>query len=213
MAEQFAQVYGDLPWRAIVTSTRSRTIATAAPVAARAGLIPVCDPRLDEIQYGAWQGMSKTEAQAHDPERYARWRVDPTVGPPGGEPPVAVCERALAAIAALQAAHADGNVLVVSHKTVLRLIVCKLLGLDLRHYRERVAWPTGAVSLLGLAPEGAIARVLGDVAHLATPLTQEPSLPLLAAGLGAAARAHRTRVGAGQAVRRGRARTRAAAAR
>jgi broad specificity phosphatase PhoE len=203
MAEQFAQVYGDLPWRAIVTSTRTRTIDTAAPVAARAGLLPVCDPRLDEIQYGAWQGMSKLEAQAHDGERYARWRVDPTVGPPGGESPVAVCDRAVAAIAALQAAHADGNVLVVSHKTVLRLIVCKLLGLELRHYRERVAWPTGAVSLLGLGPEGAIARVLGDVAHLTTtPLTQEAAIPLAVARLGATARARHRRFGGGQLQRR-----------
>jgi broad specificity phosphatase PhoE len=173
MAEQFAEVYGGVPWRAIVTSTRARTIATAAPVAARAGLAPTCDARLDEIQYGEWQGLSKAEAQAHDAERYALWRVDPTVGPPGGESPVAVCERALAAIDELRGAHDDGNVLVVSHKTVLRLLVCKLLGLDLRHYRERVAWPTGAVSLLGLGPDGAIARVLGDVAHLTTALPRE----------------------------------------
>ena len=212
MAEQFAQADGDFPWRAIVTSTRARTIDTAAPVAARAGLLPACDPRLDDIQYGAWQGMSKLEAQAHDAERYALWRVDPTVGPPGGESPVAVCDRAVDAIAALQAEHAEGNVLVVSHKTVLRLIVCKLLGLDLRHYRERVAWPTGAVSQLGLGPDGAIARVLGDVAHLTTTLAQEPSIPMAAARLGETARARHHRFGAGQVQRHGRPRGRAAVA-
>lgn len=175
MARRFARVYGDLPWRAIVTSTRARTIDTAAPVAARAGLTPIRDARLDEICYGAWQGMSKAEAQANDPERYARWRVDPTVGPPGGETPLDVCARALAAIEDLRAQHGDGNVLVVSHKAVLRLLVCRLLGVDLRHYRERVAWPTGAVSLLGLGPQGAIARVLGDVAHLAVPQSERPA--------------------------------------
>jgi probable phosphoglycerate mutase len=116
------------------------------------------------------------------------------------------------AIAALQAEHAEGNVLVVSHKTVLRLIVCKLLGLDLRHYRERVAWPTGAVSQLGLGPDGAIARVLGDVAHLTTTLAQEPSIPMAAARLGETARARHHRFGAGQVQRHGRPRGRAAVA-
>jgi len=181
MAEKFARVYGDLPWQAIVTSTRTRTIDTAAPVAEFAGVAPICDPRLDEICYGAWQGLSKAEAQAHDAERYARWRRDPTVGPPAGESPLDVCNRALTAIEDLQAQYADGNVLVVSHKTVLRLLVCKLLGVDLRHYRERVAWPTGAVSLLGLGPDGAIARVLGDVAHLALREPPRPSFRELGA--------------------------------
>ena len=35
MGQQFADAYGDLPWRAIVTSTRRRTQATAEPLAAR----------------------------------------------------------------------------------------------------------------------------------------------------------------------------------
>jgi broad specificity phosphatase PhoE len=175
MAKRFARVYGDIPWRAIVTSTRTRAIDTAAPVAARAGLTPIRDARLDEIRYGAWQGMSKAEAQAHDAERYARWRVDPTVGPPGGETPFDVCTRALAAVDELASRYEDGNILIVSHKTVLRLVVCRLLGVDLRHYRERVAWPTGAVSLLGLGPQGAIARVLGDVAHLAVRPAERPA--------------------------------------
>jgi len=207
MAEKFARVYGDIPWRAIVTSTRARTIDTAAPVGERAGVVPICDARLDEICYGAWQGLSKAEAQAHDAERYARWRRDPTVGPPAGESPVEVCRRALAAIEELQAQHADGNVLVVSHKTVLRLIVCQLLGVELRHYRERVAWPTGAVSLLGLGPDGAIARVLGDVAHLAV---REPPRPAMRE-LGAA-RARHPRIVTGHPARCGRVHHRATAA-
>ncbi len=207
MAERFAQVYGDVPWRAIVTSTRARAIDTAAPVAWRAGVVPTRDPRLDEICYGAWQGLSKAEARAHDAERYALWRVDPTVGPPEGESPVEVCDRALAAVEALQAEHADGNVLIVSHKTVLRLLVCKLLGLELRHYRERVAWPTGAVSHLGLGPEGAIARVLGDVAHLALRDSPRPAFRELGS-----LRVRHPRIVAGHPHRCGRVHRRATAA-
>jgi probable phosphoglycerate mutase len=207
MAEKFARVYGELPWRAIVTSTRSRAIETAAPVAERAGVIPIHDPRLDEICYGAWQGLSKAEAQAHDAERYALWRRDPTVGPPDGESPIEVCQRALAAIEDLQAQHTDGNVLVVSHKTVLRLLVCKLLGVDLRHYRDRVAWPAAAVSLLELGPDGAMARVLGDVSHLT--MREPPRAAMRELG---AMRVRHPRIVTGHPARCGRVHHRAAAA-
>ncbi|HEY7370780.1 MAG TPA: histidine phosphatase family protein, partial [Polyangia bacterium] len=49
MGELFADCYGDLPWRAVVTSTRRRTIATAQPLAARAALTVRRDARLDEM--------------------------------------------------------------------------------------------------------------------------------------------------------------------
>src|SRR5262245_4182281 len=52
MGEQFADAYGGLRWRAIVTSTRRRTVATAAPLAARTGLSIVRDGRLDEMYFG-----------------------------------------------------------------------------------------------------------------------------------------------------------------
>src|SRR4029079_1814104 len=56
MAERFADAYGDRRWRAIVTSTRRRTITTAAPTAERAGMVVRRDPRLDEMFFGGWQG-------------------------------------------------------------------------------------------------------------------------------------------------------------
>ena len=60
--------------------------------------------------------------------------------------------RAFAAIDDLRARYDAGNVLVVSHKTVLRLVFCQLLNIELRRYRECVDWPTGAVSVLELGP-------------------------------------------------------------
>ena len=166
MAERFAEAYGGLSWRAIVTSTRRRTIATAQPLAARASLRIRRDARIDEMFFGDWQGLTKREAAARDPARYARWRQDPTVGAPGGDSPFDVSARALAAIDDLRTRYDSGNVLVVSHKTVLRLLLCRLLNVDLRRYRDVVDWPTGAVTLLELGPCQATARFLADEGHL-----------------------------------------------
>jgi hypothetical protein len=49
---------------------------------------------------------------------------------------------------------------------VLRLLLCRLLGVELRHYRDLTDWPVAALSVLDLAPEGAIARLLADTSHL-----------------------------------------------
>jgi probable phosphoglycerate mutase len=166
MGELFADGYADLRWRAIITSTRRRTIGTAEPLAARAGLRIRRDARLDEMFFGEWQGLTKREAAVRDPVRYGRWRQDPTIGPPSGESPFEVSARALAAIDDLRTRYPSGNVLVVSHKTVLRLIFCRLLDIDLHRYRECVDWSTGALTLIELAPCHAIARVIADTSHL-----------------------------------------------
>jgi len=166
MAERFAAAYGAMRWRAIVTSTRRRTIATAAPVADRAGMLIRRDPRLDEMYFGSWQGLTKKEASVRDPARYARWRCDPMVGAPAGESPYDVSARALAAIDDLRARYDSGNVLIVSHKTVLRLVFCRLLNIELRRYRECVDWSTCALTVLELGPCHAVARLITDESHL-----------------------------------------------
>jgi len=165
MGELFADAYAELPGRAIVTSTRRRTIATAAPLAACAAVRVRHDARLDEMFFGEWQGLTKREAAARDPVRYARWRQDPTIGPPDGESPFEVSARAIAAIDDLRVTYHSGNVLVVSHKTVLRLLLCRLLDIDLNRYRD-TEWGTGTVTLLELAPCHAVARRIADGRHL-----------------------------------------------
>jgi probable phosphoglycerate mutase len=166
MGERFADAYGGQRWQAVVTSTRRRTLATAAPLAARAGLPILRDDRLDEMFFGEWQGLTKREAALRDPVRYGRWHQDPMVGAPGGESPHDVLSRAIAAIDDLRARHESGDVLVVSHKTVLRLLLCRLLGVELRRYREWIDWPTGAVSVLELGPRHAAAYQIVDDGHL-----------------------------------------------
>jgi hypothetical protein len=116
--------------------------------------------------FGEWQGLTKREAAARDPVRYSRWRQDPTIGPPAGESPFEVSARAVAAIDDLRARYVTGNVLVVSHKTVLRVLLCRLLNIDLQRYRDCVDWPTGAFSLLELGPCHAVALRIADANHL-----------------------------------------------
>jgi probable phosphoglycerate mutase len=178
MAAAFADAYASVPWAAIVTSSRTRTIDTATPIAARVGVELRQEPRLDEMSYGDWQGLSKTEAASRDPERFARWLADPTIGAPNGELPVEAGARALTVIGDLRARHARGNVLVVSHKAVLRILFCRLVGLDVRHYRA-VDWPVAGVTRIDIQGNRLSLRTLADLSHLSgsEPQPVRASLP------------------------------------
>jgi broad specificity phosphatase PhoE len=181
MATLFAATYGKLGWKAIATSTRARAIDSAAPLATLTGIEASADERLDEMHYGAWQGLSKDEAAARDRDYFARWQRDPSIGPPMGESPGEVAARAAAAIAALRARHPEGNLLIVSHKALLRILICALFGTELRHYRCGPGWPAGAVTQVDFASDGPALRRFADVAHFQTRDQSDKWAPLLQA--------------------------------
>ena len=181
MAMLFAEAYGNLSWRAITTSTRARAIDSAAPLAVMTGIDACVDERLDEMHYGAWQGLSKEEAAAQDREYFARWQRDPSIGPPQGESPRQVAVRAAAAIAQLRDRHAEGDVLIVSHKALLRILLCSLFDTELRHYRCGPSWPAGAVTQVDLGAERPSLRCFADVAHLGARDPSDKQTPLLQA--------------------------------
>jgi probable phosphoglycerate mutase len=136
-------------WRptSLACSTLIRARATAAPVAARTGLAPHVDHRVRELDFGSAEGHTMAEMAARHPEAAERFQADPAAHPwPGGEDPHEAVARALAAIGDLAAADPGGRVLVVAHSTLIRLLVCAVLGVPLGDYRRR---------LPGLAPVAA----------------------------------------------------------
>ena len=164
MAEAFADAHAALGWQAIVTSTRRRTVDTAAPTVQRAAVSAVEDGRLDEIFYGHWQGRSKQEVAARDIHRYRLWLDNPALGVPGGESIPGVAARARALVDDLRARYQHGPLLLVGHKTVLRTLICALTGVDLRHYRK-VPQPVGGLTEIDLGAQARIRR-LGDISYL-----------------------------------------------
>lgn len=174
MAEALAASYGRLPWAAVYCSPMLRARQTAEPLCRVAGLEPRLEPGLRELHYGEWEGMPQDEVKARWPEAFASWAADvASRAAPGGETALEVAARAMAVIERIRAQHREGDVLVVSHKATLRVITCALLGLDLRLFRERFAWPVAAVSVFELRPSGAMLRRLGDVSHLSEELRNQ----------------------------------------
>jgi len=175
MAEAFAQAYRSIPWIAAYVSPMKRTIATAKPLCEALGLEMQLRDGLKEIRYGKWEDKSVDFVKQHYWDDYIRWLAEPAWNPPtGGETSVEISSRASLVIAEIQEKYAKGNVLVVSHKATIRIILCELLGIDLGRYRDRIDMPAGSVSIVKFDVHGPLVQVLGDRAYMGEDLRSRP---------------------------------------
>jgi probable phosphoglycerate mutase len=118
---------------AVWCSPLSRARATATPVAAVTGHALSVDNDLRELDFGLAEGRTLAEL---DPAAVAAFRADPVLGAfPGGEDPRSAAARGTAALRRITVRHPSGQVLVVAHSTLLRLVLCSLLEIPLSRYR------------------------------------------------------------------------------
>jgi len=155
------------PLSAVYASPLSRTVETAAILARPHNLPVVTHDGLREISHGRWEGLRRAEVEAIFPDEYAAWDSDPfTFAPEGGESGVAVLARALPVIREIVVRHASENVLVVSHKATLRLLLSSLLGFDARGYRDRLDQSPACLNVLDFKdPVRARLMLFNDVSH------------------------------------------------
>lgn len=175
MAIAFAKVYQSMRWDAIYVSPMKRTIATAKPLCEAIGAEMRLRDGLKEVGYGEWEGKSQEQVQQEYPHDYMQWLTEPAWNPPTqGEKGVDVAGRASSVISEIQATMPSGNVLVVSHKATIRIILCNLLGIDLGRYRDRIATLVASVSVVKFDVHGPLLESLGDRYHLPSELRNRP---------------------------------------
>jgi len=139
-AEMRAATAGPRPWTCLVSSPLTRCRAFAEELAGQTGLTPHYDARLKEVGFGSWEGRTAAEIKAEQPGAVFDFKRDP-VGcrPAGAEPLDAFYARVAAAWDDLVAAHAGGHVLVIAHAGVIRMVLCRVLGMPPAHaYRVQV---------------------------------------------------------------------------
>ncbi len=159
----------------IVSSPLRRAIETAEAVAR--GRLIEREPRLMEMDYGAWEGLTYEQIDALDAASRARWIADPgSLACPDGESGADVAARARSFLVDLVAwgAERDGDdpvVLAVAHSTLNRILLCVGVGVPVGEYRRRftqsqanltvLRWPSGA------RPEEARILTVNDSSHVA----------------------------------------------
>jgi broad specificity phosphatase PhoE len=160
---------------AVYSSPLARALDTAGIVARQCGLEPIVRDGLREIGHGHWEGLKRGEVEREFADEYAAWSQDPfTFAPEGGESGVAVLARALPVVRDIVTAHPGAQVVVVSHKATLRLILSSLLGFDARGYRDRLDQSPACLNVLDFKdPVRARLMLFNDTSHY----SMRPRLP------------------------------------
>ncbi len=132
--------------------------ATAAPLVVREGLI--------ETDFGSWEGLTFTEARARDPELHARWLGAQDVSPPGGESFAEVGKRVAAERAKILAEYPASTVVVVSHVTPIKMLLCEALGSG-PEILYRLHLDLASLCIADFYPDGGTSvRLVNDTSYL-----------------------------------------------
>lgn len=131
----------DGEWDQVITSPLKRCHAFAETLKPALTV----DPRLREMDFGAWEGKSTEEIWTADQKALTAFWDDPTAHPaPGGEPWAVMCARTAEAFEEIARAAQGQRLLLLTHAGVMRSLLVTQLGLPFAS-AWKVSLPTAAV--------------------------------------------------------------------
>lgn len=155
------------PIDVILASPLRRTLATAQAVADAIGLEVSAEPGFRELDFGGFEGLTFAEAQERYPTELSAFLASPEAAPPGGEALAAVAARVGAAKDVLLARYPRRTVLVATHVTPIKALICQALGAPLSAV-NRMELGAASLSVIDYYDDGlANVRCVNDLAHLA----------------------------------------------
>ena len=168
-AQRLAERLKEHMLSAAYCSPLDRAVETANIVIQPHGLPLMKLDGLREIDHGHWEGLTRREVESRYADEYAAWEQDPfTFAPEGGESGLSVLSRSLPVIRQIVVQHKDQDVLVVSHKATLRLLISSLLGFDARGYRDRLDQAPACLNIVDFSdPVRARLMLFNDTSHYA----------------------------------------------
>jgi len=154
------------PIDAVVSSPLLRAVATAAIAAGELGLTAVIDDDLRETSFGDWEGFTLEEVQQRWPAAATAWRRDPQQAPPGGESFADTSRRVDRACDRLLRDYGGQTVLVVSHVTPIKIMLCRALGAPLSALYRLYLGSACISEIQWYGPGFAAVHRVNDTSHL-----------------------------------------------
>jgi len=151
---------------AIYSSDLKRASVTAEIIASRHQLDIITCAELREINFGEIEGLMFDEVSQLYPEVTKLWAEgSPKLKYPGGESLNDFNKRVSDFATRLEKHTPEETILIVAHCGVLRVLMCQLLGIELRH-RRQFHPDLASLSIMETYVGGAILTLLNDVSHL-----------------------------------------------
>ncbi len=114
-----------------------RALETAEILGSHLGIDVRAEPALEEVDVGAWSGLTVHEVEAQFPEHYRRWVEWRVSGWEGGETYEALGRRVLAGVHGIARRHDGETVLAVTHGGPMRAALAAVSGLPLEEISGR----------------------------------------------------------------------------
>jgi broad specificity phosphatase PhoE len=153
-ARRAAERLAGIELAAVISSGLTRTEFGAELLRAPRGLARCDDRELRELERGSWAGLTLAELEARDPGAFARWSAAPArERSPGGESLSDLGARVAPRFEHWLARHAGAAFALVVHGWVVRVLLCRVLGLGLDH-AVRLDVRTGDLFALTRHPDG-----------------------------------------------------------
>ena len=143
----------------IYASDLSRAFDTAKAIADKVGMEVIPHSGLREIYAGKWEGVTFKELNDTNCEAWQVWRSD--VGNcrcPDGESVAEVRERTVKTFTELAEANEGKTIVIGTHATVLRTLLCHCMGIDADGMKNLSWVPNASVAVIEY--EGGRFRVL-----------------------------------------------------
>ncbi|MFQ5829040.1 MAG: histidine phosphatase family protein [Candidatus Methylomirabilia bacterium] len=161
-AERLAQRLGQLPrLAAVYSSPRERARETAAAIARPRGLAVRTEHGLDEVDIGAWTGLTVKRARCK--REWALFQRHPSgFRFPGGESFVEMQARVASTLGRLVEGHPGQTLVAVSHGDPIKAAIAHALGLHLDLFQRNVIAPASVTAVLW-RPEGPVVLTMNSV--------------------------------------------------
>ncbi|MEW6546278.1 MAG: histidine phosphatase family protein [Bacillota bacterium] len=166
-ARALGEALADAGITTVVSSPLSRALETARIACASLEVDdPRVEPALTDLNFGAWEGLSRQEVEERYPDLYRKWASDPAaVTFPGGESLAEVEERAWPALGRLVESHPATAVLVVTHRVVCKVLLARALGAGTAGF-WRIRQDTACLNALEWRGERVEVVLMNDTCHL-----------------------------------------------
>ena len=132
--ERLRDRLADKDLRAAYSSDLIRTRKGAEIIARPHGLTPMAFPEFREVNFGRWQGMSYVQVMEQFPEDIPQWLSNVEhFRIPEGESMIEVRQRSIPKLQELIELHRGGEILLVCHGALNRVILAEALRLPMAH--------------------------------------------------------------------------------
>jgi len=151
---------------AVVSSPLLRTRETAEVVARSLGLGVRVDDGWTEVSFGEWDGRTAEEVSDRWPDEHRAWLASTSVAPPGGDSLDQLTRRVRVARDRLVARSPRRRVLVVTHASPIKSVVCEALGAPASAAWRLDSSPASLTVVRWWSDGGAAVSAFNETGHL-----------------------------------------------